>query len=191
MSLFLGYLILVFPIAVIVSLVLYLPIFLIKRKEYGKRPFIRHVVNIFLIIVVLSILYLTFGTVLYDGFTFRPEHHYLNLKPFAWIEDMQKIGIVETEKQVLINFVMIIPLGFIFPVVFMNLRECWKTAVCIVAFILIIETQQYFIGRSADIDDLIINTIGGLVGYGVFAIFNKTFWNKTFWKKANNLTSAL
>ena len=188
MTLLLGYLVKVLPIAAIISYVLYLPVFLIKRKEYGKRPFIRHFVIIIFIVVVLSILYATFGTVIYDGLTFNPEHHNLNLKPFAWIQYMQKIGIAETEKQTITNFVMFMPLGFIIPVVFNNLRKWWKTALCIMTFILIIETLQYVIGRSADIDDLIFNTTGALVGYGVFAIINIIFENKTYWEKAINLT---
>ena len=40
----------------------------------------------------------------------------------------------------------------------------------VIATTTLIETMQYFIGRSADIDDVIMNTIGGLLGYLLFWI---------------------
>ena len=46
-----------------------------------------------------------------------------------------------------------------------------------------IEFFQYFIGRSADVDDVITNFLGGLIGYIVFYMFNKIFEKKKFWKK--------
>ena len=36
-----------------------------------------------------------------------------------------------------------------------------------------IEFLQYFMGRSADIDDVITNFLGGLIGYILFLAFNK------------------
>lgn len=33
-----------------------------------------------------------------------------------------------------------------------------------------IEFVQYFIGRSCDIDDLTMNTLGGCIGYGVYCV---------------------
>ncbi len=186
MSILLGYLIMVLPGVTIVSLLLYLPVHFVKRKKYGKRPFKRHFANFTFIVVLLSILYVTFGTILIDGYvTLNPEHHYMNLVPFIWMKQINEIGITEISKQVLINLIMLIPAGFILPVVFKNCRKWWKTVLCIVAFIVCIETFQYFIGRRADVDDLIFNTIGGLIGYGVFAILNNSLHEKTFWKKAN------
>ena len=36
-----------------------------------------------------------------------------------------------------------------------------------------IETVQYFIGRSADIDDLLLNLFGTVLGFGLYAILRK------------------
>ena len=38
------------------------------------------------------------------------------------------------------------------------------------AALLAIETLQYFTGRSADIDDVLLNLLGGMLGYGLFAL---------------------
>lgn len=37
-----------------------------------------------------------------------------------------------------------------------------------------IEILQYFIGRSADIDDLIMNTLGGILGWLIFCVVQRT-----------------
>lgn len=50
--------------------------------------------------------------------------------------------------------------------------------------IIAIETFQYFIRRSADIDDLIMNTFGGTIGCGIFYLYNQCFADKAWWKKA-------
>ena len=46
----------------------------------------------------------------------------------------------------------------------------------------LIEVIQYFIGRSADIDDIIMNLFGGILGYGLFLMINKGF-DKMKWLK--------
>ena len=41
-----------------------------------------------------------------------------------------------------------------------------------------IEFFQYFIGRSADINDIITNLLGGIIGYEIFALSNALFKNR-------------
>lgn len=40
-------------------------------------------------------------------------------------------------------------------------------------FSLFIETAQYFVGRSTDIDDLMLNTLGGIIGALIFLLVRK------------------
>ena len=47
--------------------------------------------------------------------------------------------------------------------------------------------RPYFIGRSADIDDIMLNTLGGILGYLVFYVFSKMFKDKKLWKKLNGI----
>lgn len=66
------------------------------------------------------------------------------------------------------NIVLFVPLGFFLPMFFKNARK-WSHTFLIVFFISsIIEILQLFIGRTSDIDDVILNTLGALLGYGVF-----------------------
>lgn len=84
---------------------------------------------------------------------------------------------------------MFLPLGFIFPVAFKKARTFYKTTICMLLFSFLIEFIQYFIGRSADIDDLILNTLGAMLGYFIFYIFSGLFRNKNIWKKLNGIAS--
>lgn len=84
---------------------------------------------------------------------------------------------------------MFLPLGFIFPVAFKKARTFYKTTICMLLFSFLIEFVQYFIGRSADIDDLILNTLGAMLGYFLFYKLSKLFRNKNIWKKLNGTAS--
>ncbi len=67
------------------------------------------------------------------------------------------------------NIALFIPLGLLYP-----LTSRRDTFVSVMLKILIttglIEIIQYLLiaGRSADIDDIILNTLGGLIGYGLY-----------------------
>ncbi len=66
------------------------------------------------------------------------------------------------------NLVLFFPVGLLLPLVSERFKK-FKSALMMGVFIsLMIEIIQYFIGRSADIDDLILNTFGFLCGYIAF-----------------------
>ena len=75
--------------------------------------------------------------------------------------------------QIFINFLLLAPLGFLLPVQFRKFQSFPRTALTVLVVALLIETLQYFIGRSADIDDVIINTVGGIFGYLCFMLYAK------------------
>ena len=71
---------------------------------------------------------------------------------------------------------MFIPLGILLPLVFENKKWNFKS-VLYVAFVMTfaIETSQLFTGRISDINDIISNTMGGLVGYSIYMLINKNY----------------
>lgn len=71
------------------------------------------------------------------------------------------------------NILPLIPIGLIIPFVFNNLT--WKKTV-ILAFVsgLTIETLQVVLKVGIlDVDDIILNGLGVMIGYGVFALLTK------------------
>ena len=68
------------------------------------------------------------------------------------------------------NAVMFIPGGIVLPVIYRQLNCFWKTAAAGAFISLCTEILQLpFPSRASDIDDLILNTLGAAVGYGIYA----------------------
>ena len=70
---------------------------------------------------------------------------------------------------------MCIPLGFLLPFIWKSYRKLWKTIFLGAGFSLLIEISQLITSRATDIDDLIANTIGAVVGYFIWLVFKKIF----------------
>ncbi len=68
------------------------------------------------------------------------------------------------------NVLLFVPVGFLLPIT--NKRfNCFKNVVLFgFAFSLFIEIVQFFTGRSADIDDCIMNIFGAILGYLIIQI---------------------
>ncbi len=173
-------------IGMLVLAILYLPIYFILRK---KIAFMRQLAYFLLIVCFLVICDATFLVdiglnLINDSPIFVTDHH-LNLIPFQFITTSWSMEARKRITQEIANVLMFMPVGFIFPVALKKMRSFWKTTASMMIFSFFIEFVQYFIGRSADIDDLILNTLGGALGYLVFYIFSKCFKNKSLWKKLN------
>ncbi len=69
------------------------------------------------------------------------------------------------------NVALFVPFGFLLPVNALRLRALWKCAAVSLAAILAAETiQLFFRVGSFDVDDVILNMIGVLIGYILYKI---------------------
>ena len=69
------------------------------------------------------------------------------------------------------NMVLFIPSGIVLPVVYKKLNSIGKVIAAGAFISLCIEILQLpFASRASDIDDLILNTFGVAVGYGIYAV---------------------
>ncbi|MBQ5820919.1 MAG: VanZ family protein, partial [Clostridia bacterium] len=69
------------------------------------------------------------------------------------------------------NAAMFVPSGIVLPIVYKRLNTFWKVLLTGIGMSLCIELIQLpFSARATDIDDLILNTIGVIVGYGIVAL---------------------
>ena len=99
--------------------------------------------------------------------------HKPNFIPFIEILQVYSMGFQRMMLQIAINLLLLAPLGFLLPVQLRKFRSFPRTVLTVLAVSLLIETLQYFIGRSADIDDVIMNTVGGMLGYLCFMVYEK------------------
>ncbi len=78
----------------------------------------------------------------------------------------------------LLNVVMFIPLGILVPFICGKMNKFFCISGIGLGFSLFIETSQLLNNRASDIDDLIMNTCGAVVGYVIFKIFDKCIGSK-------------
>lgn len=75
----------------------------------------------------------------------------------------------------ILNIIMFIPLGFLIPLIWKRYRKISKVAIIGFLMSFTIEFCQLFCYRTTDINDLITNTLGTVVGFIIWSIFNKIF----------------
>ena len=69
------------------------------------------------------------------------------------------------------NVCMFIPTGIIMPILYKRLDCFWKVLLAGAGLSLVIEMiQLLFPGSVTDIDDLILNTAGAAIGYGIYKL---------------------
>ena len=79
-----------------------------------------------------------------------------------------------------LNVIMFVPFGFMLPIMWNEFESFKKTVEVGFLFSLFIEITQIFNFRATDIDDLIMNTLGTIIGFGIYYIlFVKIFKNKS------------
>lgn len=77
------------------------------------------------------------------------------------------------------NVTMFIPSGIVLPIIYKELNSFWKAVGAGALLSLSIEILQLpFSVRASDVDDLILNTVGVAIGYGIYALVNKLKKNK-------------
>lgn len=68
---------------------------------------------------------------------------------------------------------MLLPLGFFLPLLYKSCRKVYITTLIGFLFSFSIEISQGILGRTADIDDLIFNTVGVVIGYFTYKILSE------------------
>ena len=130
------------------------------------------------LIVVVRFTFCPFGKVdgriqplLFDAARIFPP--WVNWKPIVYLLDYPTVG--EIVVNLVGNTAMFIPVGIVWPAVFRKLDTHGKVIAAGFGFSLVIELLQLpFYNRCSDVDDLILNTLGYLIGYGIWLLGRKT-----------------
>ncbi len=107
----------------------------------------------------------------------------MNLIPFATIQKYTHAwGAVSNMviiTNILGNIVAFIPFGLLLPVLKPSLKGLWRIFFASLGLSAFIELVQGLLGVGVmDVDDLILNVLGGLVGYLVFRLFSNYLMSK-------------
>ena len=93
-----------------------------------------------------------------------------NLMPFREILRYD-IGTKAFYKQVFGNILLFIPLGY-FATSYCKIKGLGTITLVSLLSSLTIEVTQHYIGRTFDIDDIILNVVGGIVGFLIYTALN-------------------
>ena len=150
-------------LAVLLSLVIIIRVTKLIKGEGEKWPIHLEIFNLFFVAYML----LLFRLVTSQDVT---TIHSTNLMPFKEILRYE-VGSDGFFKQVIGNIVLFIPFGY-FVTSYCNIKKIWTISIVSGLSSLVIEVVQHFIGRSFDVDDIILNIVGGIIGYLLYTCLN-------------------
>ena len=141
-----------------------------------KKETIKKVVATLFALYCVVLLYVLF---LHNTYRYSEEHmSMINIVPFKTIFGyFQRLmnHTINTDivvRNLFVNLVLFLPMGMAVPVLFeKKINKFWKFLLFIVITTFAIEIIQFLTMRgTADIDDIILNSLGGCIGYGIIQI---------------------
>lgn len=119
---------------------------------------------------VLSLVFIVYILCLYHVVTFQDINYGTNnFIPFREIF-RYPVGSAKFIKNIVGNIALFIPFGF-FSSYYLNHKKLATPAILTLVTSLTIEIVQYYIGRVFDIDDILLNVLGGVLGFLLFVGF--------------------
>lgn len=152
---------------------------ILNASKQGNRAVIKReiiwIIYIMLIAGILSQTVLPEIVINSDGIHFVfAQYGRVNTHPFAVFDLVRNDYLYGNNYSLWINFLanilLFVPFGFLQSLLSYNF---FKGTFATFFLSLFIEVCQYFIGRSSDIDDLILNTVGGILGALIWFIIRK------------------
>ena len=137
----------------------------LQKKKTGHFPIAASILMVAFTLYLIGVYHFTGAGTLFDGLRYRLEIHpdQINYRPFC---DVDLVELV-------LNGLLFVPLGFLVPVLWEKLRKLPVVLVVGASFSLLIEASQLLNNRRTDINDLILNTAGTLVGYGFYVLLDR------------------
>ena len=157
-----------------------LPVWLIIRKPW-KRPAGREIALSLFVMYIVALLVMALegnwaspSAMLQSARERLSTGEGLRFIPFETIrQQFSTIGTDESRTQLLGNTLLFLPWGFFLPMLWKKFRRLLPVAGMCLALTCFIEFTQLFIGRTMDVDDLILNFLGSMGGAGRWWIIRR------------------
>lgn len=118
---------------------------------------------------LFSLLFIIYVMCLFEIVTLQDNNYGLsNIIPFKEIF-RYSIGSRLFVKNIIGNILLFLPYGY-FTTYYLDNKKVWPTALLTMLVSFTIECVQLKIGRTFDIDDVILNTCGGMIGFFIYDI---------------------
>lgn len=143
-------------------------IYFLKHKKLTP---VMELFKVLFFIYILGLVYYTFLPVIFipgrDIF-----NHRINIMPVKETILMFQRDYSFARYNVIGNILLLIPFGFFIPLMYKNTQRLWIVTLCGCLFSVTIESIQYLLFiRVTDIDDIILNTSGTVIGYILYKLF--------------------
>lgn len=144
--------------------------------EFSKKNLKNAFRNIPMVVFITYLLLLIYLTLFSQYFGRIWFHRSINLMPFVtiyrYIVSSNNPGLALMNLAG--NIIAFMPFGLLLPMVLKNQMHFLFIFCCIFSTSISIEIIQYILGVGVtDIDDIILNVIGGMLGYCLFKAFKK------------------
>ena len=139
---------------------------------------IRLVSWVLFVMYILLLVYFLFLSEEYGRKDFALREYRYNLTPFQEIKRFwvyrEKVGYFAAFLNLAGNGIGFLPFGFFLPIISYRFRNVFLTGILGFSLSLLVECVQ-LVGKVGcfDVDDLILNTLGAVMGYVIFLICNR------------------
>ena len=157
-----------------------LPVWLILRRPW-KRPVKREIaLGLFVMYIAALLVMALEGTwaspaaMLQSARERIASMESIYLTPLQTIrQQLSTIDTDESRTQLLGNTLLFLPWGFFLPLLWRRFRRLLPVAGMCLGLTCFIEFTQLFIGRTVDVDDLLLNFLGSMCGAGLWWIVHR------------------
>jgi glycopeptide antibiotics resistance protein len=165
-SVILGLISLFFPLLIMMALF----IFIMRRKDRSRGAVTKAPHIVAACVFCYSLVPMLSVTAIPDVLRFRLNID-VNIIPFDNFFHNFFLNI----DQYLLNIALFIPFGFLLPMLWTPFEDKKRTLLCGFLFSLAIELAQLFSHRLSDINDLLMNSAGAIIGWFLFMLVKKLF----------------
>jgi len=169
------------PIIILVSVMaIFLRIYALKKND-KRINLVKEIPNLFFLIYILCFFQIVTSQDV-SGV------HGININFFQELTRYE-VGTRLFYRNIIGNIILFIPFSFFIAHIF-KINNRWIVYLFTLLISLTVETTQLYIGRAFDVDDLILNVIGGIIGYFVYNLVSNVVF-KNYSNERKDLIIAL
>lgn len=150
-----------------------------KQNKNNQNNIYKNIFKKLAILIFILYIYILGYLTLFSPYYGRESfHRSLNLIPFktilVFLNSSCKLQLEIIITNIFGNIAAFIPMGLLLPIIFRPINNLKRIFYIVMLSTLTIEVFQYVLGvGTTDIDDIILNTLGGIIGFGLYKIGSK------------------
>ena len=149
------------------------------HTRISNNPVFKISTKIIFFIYLFYLFYLVFLSSFYGRGVIHRNYNFIPFKTiseFLFFSDNMRAIL----RNIVGNIAAFVPMGFLLPLVFSKMNKHHKVFAVILTATLFIEISQFIFGvGTCDVDDVVLNFIGGIIGYEIYSFI-------TYYTTCNN-----